>query len=245
MATDPLDAAATVDVVVPAHDEIRVLDATVRALHRHLDRHATGPWLVTIAENASTDGTAVLADRLASELPGVRALHTADPGRGRALREAWTTSTAAVVAYMDADLSTDLAALSPMIDAIASGRADVAIGSRLVPGAAVDRRVGREAISRTYNRIVRTVLGAEFRDAQCGFKALRRDVAEQLLPHVRDQGWFFDTELLLLAQRHGLRIEEIPVRWVDDPHSSVRIIPTAVADLRGVARMARSGRIAT
>lgn len=245
MASHPLDPLATVDVVVPAHDEVRILDASIRELHRHLDRHLERPWVLTIAENASTDGTAALADRLAAELPGIRVVHTAAAGRGRALRSAWTTSGGAVVAYMDADLSTDLGALRPLIDAVASGRADVATGSRLVPGASVDRRAVREGISRSYNRIVRTVLGAEFRDAQCGFKALRRETAVALLPHVRDQGWFFDTELLLLAQRRGLRIEEIPVRWVDDPHSSVRIIPTAVADLRGVARMARARRVPT
>jgi glycosyltransferase involved in cell wall biosynthesis len=245
MASHPLDPPATVDVVVPAHDEVRVLDANIRRLHRHLDRHLGRAWVLTIAENASTDGTGALADRLAAELPGVRAVHTGDAGRGRALRAAWTTSGAAVLAYMDADLSTDLGALVPLVDAVASGRADVAIGSRLVPGASVERRAMREGISRSYNRIVRTVLGAEFRDAQCGFKALRRQTAAALLPHVRDQGWFFDTELLLLAQRRGLRIEEIPVRWIDDPHSSVRIIPTAVADLRGVARMARARRVPT
>ena len=143
---------------------------------------------------------------------------------------------------MDADLSTDLGALVPLVDAVASGRADVAIGSRLVPGATVDRRMGRETISRAYNALVRAVLGAQIHDAQCGFKALRRDTALRLLPLVHDDGWFFDTELLLVAQRRGMRIEEVPVRWIDDPQSSVRIVPTAVADLRGIARMARAAR---
>ena len=245
MATDPLDADASVEVVVPAKDEVRIIDATIRAVHGHLSDHLRRPWRLTIAENASTDGTAERAVRLAAELPHVRSLHLPGAGRGAALRTAWTTSTADVLVYMDADLSTDLGALIPLIEAITSGRADIAIGSRLVPGADVERRFAREGISRTYNAIVRHLLGARFHDAQCGFKAVRRDVATTLLPLVHDQGWFFDTELLLLAQRHGLRIEEIPVRWVDDPHSSVRIIPTAVADLRGVARMARARRAAT
>lgn len=242
MAPDLLRADLAVDVVVPAHDEVAVLAATVRTLHRHLTGHLTGPWQLTIAENASTDGTAEEADRLAEQLPDVRVVHVPAAGRGGALRAAWTTSTAAIVSYMDADLSTDLDSLVPLLDAVASGRADVAIGSRLVAGAAVDRRRGREVISRTYNVIVRTLLGARFHDAQCGFKALRRDTAMGLLPQVHDDGWFFDTELLLLAQRRGLRIEEVPVRWIDDPHSSVRIVPTALADLRGVARLARTGR---
>lgn len=238
MATDPLAPDAAVDVVVPAHDELPVLAATVDALHGHLSEHLDRPWQITVAENASTDGTAAEADRLAADRTHVRALHVAVAGRGRALREAWTTSDAEVLAYMDADLSTDLAAIGPLVEAIASGRADLAIGSRLVPGSEVERRLGREALSRTYNGIVRTVLRARFRDAQCGFKAIRRDTAAALLPQVRDEGWFFDTELLVLAQRQGLRIEELPVRWIDDPRSSVRIVPTALADLRGVARLA-------
>lgn len=242
MAPPPLAADAAVDVVVPAHDEVAVLAATVDALHGHLSHHLARPWQITIAENASTDGTAAEADRLAADRTFVRALHVALPGRGRALREAWTTSRADVLVYMDADLSTDLAAVSPLIEAIASGRADLATGSRLLPGSSVERRLGREALSRTYNGIVRAVLGARFRDAQCGFKAIRRDAADQLLPLVRDEGWFFDTELLVVAQRRGLRIEELPVRWIDDPRSSVRIVPTALADLRGVARLAAARR---
>ncbi|MCU1369231.1 MAG: glycosyl transferase family 2 [Ilumatobacteraceae bacterium] len=242
MAPLPLADDARVDVVVPAHDELAVLAATIDALHRHLTEHLDRPWQITIAENASSDGTAAEADRLAADRTGVRALHVGVPGRGRALRQAWTTSDAEVLVYMDADLSTDLAAVGPLVEVIASGRAELAIGSRLVPGSTVERRLGREALSRTYNGIVRSVLGARFRDAQCGFKAIRRDTAALLLPLVRDEGWFFDTELLVVAQRRGLRIEELPVRWTDDPRSSVRIVPTALADLRGVARLAAARR---
>ena len=228
----------SVDVVVPAYNEAGVLSTTIERLHDHLGTHHDHPWTITIAENASTDATAAIADDLATSLPHVRVLHVPEPGRGRALRTAWTTSDADVVAYMDADLSTDLAALGPLVDAVASKPATVAIGSRLVTGAVVDRRLGREAISRAYNALVRAVLRATFHDAQCGFKALRRTDALALLPRVLDDGWFFDTELLLVAQRSGLVIEEVPVHWVDDPDSSVRIVSTAIADLRGVARMA-------
>jgi glycosyltransferase involved in cell wall biosynthesis len=242
MSTDPYPLDAAVDVVVPAHDEIAVLASTIDALHQHLTEHLRRPWQITIAENASTDGSAAEADRLARERTGVRALHEASPGRGRALRHAWATSRADILMYTDADLSTDLAAIVPLVDAIACGRADLAIGSRLVPGATVERALGREVMSRAYNGIVRTVLGARFHDAQCGFKAIRRDLAEELLPQVADDGWFFDTELLVLAQRRGRRIAELPVRWIDDPDTSVRVLPTVWADLRGVARLARAGR---
>jgi glycosyltransferase involved in cell wall biosynthesis len=166
-------------------------------------------------------------------------MHVAEKGRGRALRSAWLASDAAIVAYMDVDLSTDLAALSPLLDPIAAGQADIAIGSRLASGARVTRSPQRECISRSYNLVLRAVLQTRFRDAQCGFKAMRRDVARKLLPMVRDEGWFFDTELLVLGQRAGLRIREIPVRWIEDPDSRVDIPSTVVTDLRGVLRMLR------
>jgi putative flippase GtrA len=161
-------------------------------------------------------------------------------GRGRALREAWQSSEAAVLAYMDVDLSTDLAALLPLVAPLVSGHSDLAIGTRLGRGARVVRGPKREVISRCYNAILRTSLGAGFSDAQCGFKAIRRDRAETILPLVMDQSWFFDTELLVLAERAGLRIHEVPVDWIDDPHSTVDITATAVADLRGVARLMHS-----
>jgi glycosyltransferase involved in cell wall biosynthesis len=232
-----------IDIVVPAHNEAATLDANTTRLHRHLSSgRFPWPWQLTIAENASTDGTLEVAQGLASRLDGVRVVHLVGQGRGRALRRAWSTSTADIVAYMDADLSTDLACLPALIGAIASGRADVAIGSRLLPGAIVTRGTARELISQSYNLLVRTVLQTSFRDAQCGFKALRRDLADEVLPLVLDQGWFFDTELLTVAQRRGHRIVEVPVTWVDDPNSSVQVLPTALADLRGVVRMAGARR---
>ena len=190
-------------------------------------------YRITIADNASTDGTAAIADRLAAEFPEVRAVHLAEKGRGRALKAVWSASDAAVLAYMDVDLSTDLAALLPLVAPLVSGHSDVAIGTRLHRGARVVRGPKREFISRCYNLILRGTLAARFSDAQCGFKAIRSDVARQLLPLVQDTGWFFDTELLILAERSGLRIHEVPVDWVDDPDSRVDIVQTAKADLHG------------
>ena len=187
-----------------------------------------------------------MAHELARDLPGVRVVHLPQKGRGRALAAVWSTSDAPVLAYMDVDLSTDLGGLLPLVAPLISGHSDVAIGSRLARGARVVRGPKREFISRSYNLILRTVLHVRFSDAQCGFKAVRRDAAEQLLPLVEDTGWFFDTELLVLAERAGLRIHEVPVDWVDDPDSRVDIVATAVADLKGVARVLgglASGRI--
>jgi glycosyltransferase involved in cell wall biosynthesis len=228
------------DVVVPVYNEQADLENSVRRLHTHLSGVLPFPFRITIADNASTDATPMVAGRLAMELPEVTAVYLAQKGRGRALKAAWLNSDAAVLAYMDVDLSTDLAAVLPLIAPLVSGHSDLAIGSRLRRGSRVVRGAKREFISRSYNLILRATLGARFSDAQCGFKAIRADVAQQLLPLVADTGWFFDTELLVLAERAGLRTHEVAVDWVDDPNSSVDIVATAKADLQGIVRMRRT-----
>jgi putative flippase GtrA len=209
----------------------------VRRLHRFLTAEFPFSWRILVADNASTDATPEVAARLARELPGVSVLRLDRKGRGRALRAAWSASDARVVCYMDVDLSTDLRALLPLVAPLLSGHSDVAIGTRLARGARVVRGPRRELISRAYNLILHTTLRARFSDAQCGFKAVRADVARTLLPAVRDDGWFFDTELLVAAQRRGLRIHEVPVDWIDDPDSRVQLVRTAIEDLLGVARL--------
>ena len=235
-----------VEIVIPVYNEERALAATVRRLHEFLSRELPFSWQITIADNASTDRTPFIAQALAGEFDRVGVVRLEQKGRGRALRLAWSASSARVLAYMDVDLSTDLRALLPLIAPLLSGHSEVAIGSRLAPGAKVARGAKREVISRAYNLILRAVLRAKFTDAQCGFKAVRADVLEELLAHVHDESWFFDTELLVLAQRDGMRIHEVAVDWVDDPDSRVDIVPTALADLRGVvavhAMHAGSGR---
>jgi glycosyltransferase involved in cell wall biosynthesis len=227
-----------VEIVVPAYNEERVLEASILRLHGYLSANFPFSWRITIADNASTDNTLAVAHRLADEFSGVEVMHLSSKGRGRALRIAWSASPAQVVAYMDVDLSTDLAGLLPLVAPLLSGHSELAIGTRLAAGSRVSRGPKRELISRSYNKLLRSTLNAHFSDAQCGFKAIRSDVAHGLLPQVKDQEWFFDTELLILAQRQGLRIHEVPVDWVDDPDSRVAIVSTAFQDLRGVARLA-------
>jgi glycosyltransferase involved in cell wall biosynthesis/putative flippase GtrA len=229
-----------VDVVIPVYDEEATLERSVERLHQYLDLRFPFSWRITIVDNASTDSTWRKAENLAAGLDGVRALHLDRKGRGRALRAVWSASDAAVVAYMDVDLSTDLDALLPLVAPLVSGHSDVAIGSRLAPASSVARAPKREFISRSYNLILRTVMATRVRDAQCGFKAVRSDVARRLVPAVVDDDWFFDTELLLLAERNGLRIHEVPVDWVDDPDSRVHITSTAWGDIKGTARMFRT-----
>lgn len=228
-----------VEIVVPVYNEQRVLADSVRRLHAYLTHDFPYGFRITIADNASTDDTWTIACDLAGALPGVRAVHLERKGRGRALRRVWSESDADVVAYMDVDLSTDLDAFLPLVAPLMSGHSDLAIGTRLARTSNVVRGPKREFISRTYNLLLRSLMGARFSDAQCGFKAGRTEIVQAMLPSVEDEEWFFDTELLLLAERHGLRIHEVPVDWVDDPDSRVDIVGTAKDDLRGMARVAR------
>src|SRR2546422_1476100 len=231
-----------VDIAIPVYNEERDLEPNIRRLRAYLDTRFPFSARITVIDNASTDGTWDIARALALELPGVRAQRLREKGRGRAVRHAWLGSYAASVAYMDIDLSTDLDALLPLIAPLVSGHSDVAIGSRLAPGARVARGFKRQVISRGYNLLLHVVLGTRVRDAQCGFKAVRADAARRLLPDVVDEAWFFDTELLVRAQRAGLRIHEVPVDWTDDPDSRVEIIPTAIEDLRDVWRLSNQLR---
>jgi putative flippase GtrA len=233
-----------VDVVVPVYNEQAALEHSIRRLHDFLTDSFPFTWRIVVADNASTDGTPFIAAALADELDGVTHLRLDRKGRGLALREAWSRSDARVVSYMDVDLSTDLRGLLPLVAPLLSGHSDVAIGSRLARGAEVVRGPKRELISRAYNTILHATLRVRFTDAQCGFKAVTRGAAAQLLPQIRDDGWFFDTELLVLAGRDGLRIHEVPVDWVDDPDSRVDIVHTAIEDLKGVARLAFATPIA-
>ncbi|WP_051208136.1 bifunctional glycosyltransferase family 2/GtrA family protein [Propionicicella superfundia] len=237
---------ATVEFVVPVYNEEVDLAESVRRLDDALAASFPYDYRITVADNASTDATWAVARDLAQERPTVQAVHLDLKGRGRALKQVWLASEADVVAYMDVDLSTDLKAVLPLVAPLVSGHSDVAIGSRLARGSRVERGPKREFISRTYNLILRGTLRVSFSDAQCGFKAIRTDVARELLPLVEDDNWFFDTEVLVLAQRAGLRIHEVPVDWVDDPGSTVDIVATATEDLRGIWRLftgLTSGRV--
>jgi putative flippase GtrA len=234
---DSTPTASDVDIVIPVYNEVEQLAASITTLRSYLDSSFPFVTTITIADNASTDGTAQVATDLAATLPGVQTIRLDQKGRGRALRAAWLASTASVVSYMDVDLSTGLDALLPLVAPLLSGHSDLAIGTRLAPGAHVVRGTRRELISRSYNLLLRLALRSTCTDAQCGFKAMRREAAADLLPLIEDDEWFFDTEVLVTAQRIGLRIHEVPVDWVDDTDTRVEVLPTALQDLRGVWRL--------
>lgn len=227
------------DVIIPVYNEQAVVAASVHRVVDHLRATFPYPFRVTVADNASTDNTWAVAQDLVATVPEAAAVHLDAKGRGRALKQVWLSSDAPILAYVDVDLSTDLDALYPLVAPLMSGHSDLAIGSRLARGSRTVRGAKREFISRTYNLILRATLGASFTDAQCGFKAIRADVAAEILPYVEDNTWFFDTELLVLAQKSELRIHEVPVDWYDDPDSRVDVTKTATDDLRGVLRTRR------
>lgn len=231
---------ATIDVVVPVYNEQRALPGCIDVLTGYLDNGFPFEWTITIVDNASTDDTSRVAAALAERHDRVRVLRLDRKGRGLALRTAWDYSDADVAVYMDVDLSTGLDALLPLVAPLVNGHSDVAVGSRLAPGARTIRGVKREMISRCYNGLIHALHGTTFSDAQCGFKAVRIDVIRALLRHIADDAWFFDTELLLLAEYNGLRIHEVPVDWVEDIDSRVHLTRTALEDVKGLIRVARA-----
>jgi glycosyltransferase involved in cell wall biosynthesis len=227
----------SVEVVVPVYNEQEALPKSIPALCAYLETYFPYRWAVVIADNASTDATLAVAEGLAFADRRVSVLHLKEKGRGRALKAAWLASEADIVAYMDVDLSTNLWSFLPLIAPLASGHSDLAIGSRLLKGAMVTRQWKRELISRCYNFLIKAMFANGFSDAQCGFKAIKRSVAQELVPCIQDNEWFFDTELLLLAEERGYRISEVPVDWVEDLDSRVDVTSTALKDVKGLLRV--------
>lgn len=227
-----------VDLVIPVYNEAHVLEGSVQTVRAFLiERLKPHKWRIVVADNASTDATLAVAQRLAEAHPEeVGYLHLDQKGRGRALKAAWLSSDADVLSYMDVDLSTDLEAYPELVQHIINGY-DVAIGSRLLPASRTTRSPKREVISRTYNLMIKLSHFSRISDAQCGFKAVSREAAQTLLPSIENNEWFFDTELLLLAEKRGFRIREVPVRWVEDPDTRVNVVKTALEDLRGLVRL--------
>ncbi len=227
-----------VDVVIPVYNEERALPPSIAALHAFLGAELPVDWRIVIADNASIDDTPAVGRALAEQYGRVHYLRLEQKGRGRALRRAWSESDADIVSYMDVDLSTNLGAFVPLVEAIAGGGYDVAIGSRLARGARVTRQWKRELISRGYNLLIKLFFPRRtFADAQCGFKAVSRRAVDRLLPLVENNHWFFDSELLLRAQQLGYRIAEVPVEWIEDLDTRVKIAKTALEDVRGLIRV--------
>ncbi len=237
--------APTVAVVIPVLNEERALPVCIGKLREFFSRNPGPEWRILVADNGSTDRTVEVAEGLmpeSSDSGDLGVTHLELRGRGRALKQAWLESDADVLCYMDVDLSTDLKSLPEIVDAVTEGGYDLAIGSRLLKDSdVVGRTLKREITSRGYSLLFRSMFFTGFRDAQCGFKAITRDAAQKLVPLVKDNAWFFDSELLIIAEKNGFRIKEVPVRWVDDPDTRVKIVSTAWEDIKGLLRLRFGG----
>ena len=228
-----------IDIVVPVLNEEKILQKSITTLDEYMAKHLPYRYQITIADNGSQDKTLEIANNLAEKYQSVRVVSLAERGRGRALKQVWQNSPADILTYMDVDLSTSLGDFLPMIQPLVAGEAGVAIGSRLTGGSKTTRGLKREFISRCYNNIIQWTSGTKFSDAQCGFKAMRWDVAAKFLPKIKDNEWFFDTELLIKTEQAGVPIYEQPVTWIEDTDSRVKIVKTAVDDLKGLYRVNR------
>ncbi len=232
-----------VEIAIPVYNEEKAVRSCIeKVLEATKGKGFSGYRItLTIVNNASTDNTKEIAEKLAKSIKNVKLINLPQKGRGRALRTCWEKSLAEIVAYMDVDLSADLGFLRPLLDAISKGNADIAIGSRLVKGAKVRGRTFiREVMSRSYNTLIHLLFQTKFVDAQCGFKAVKKEVFQSLSPLVQNQNWFFDSEMLIIAHKLGRKIAEIPIIWHDDPSSTVKIAATASEDLSGLFRLWRS-----
>jgi glycosyltransferase involved in cell wall biosynthesis len=229
--------APLVDLVIPVLNEAHVLEKSITTVRQFLADYPQWQWRVVIVDNGSTDGTDRVARQLTEQFSDVRFVQLPQRGRGRALRHAWTQSEADVMCYTDVDLSTELPALPRMVRAILEEGYEVSTGSRLMRESRTVRGFKREFISRCYNYFVKVILFTSFSDAQCGFKAVSQKAVAELVPQIRDQSWFFDTELLVLAEKQGYRVKDIPVTWIEDDDSRVKIVTTAWEDIKGVFRL--------
>ena len=232
----------SVDVVVPVYNEERDLPKSIPVLRDFL----AGPafpyeWRIVIADNASTDNTPAVGRRLEDTYAGVQYVRIERKGRGFALKQIWAQSDADVRSYMDVDLSTGLDAFPELVRGVAEEGYGVAIGSRLAWGAKTTRSLQRTVLSRGYNTMIKAMFWTRFSDAQCGFKAISREAAQRILPLIEDNNWFFDTELLILGEKLGYKVKDVPVEWVEDPDTRVKIGATVMEDLRGLLRL-RTGR---
>ena len=236
--------ATTVDIVIPVLNEEVALPVCIEKLIAFTSDYPERDWRIVVADNGSTDRTTDIAIELSERHSNISLSRLEQRGRGRALKKAWSESDADVRLYMDVDLSTDLQSLPPLVAAIADDGYEVAIGSRLIKDSEViDRTVKREITSRGYNVMIHFFFPlTKWKDAQCGFKAISRRTAENILPFVKDNAWFLDTELLLLAGKAGYGIKEIPVHWEDDPDTRVKIVSTAWEDVKGLLRLRFKGR---
>ena len=231
-----------IDLVLPVYNGENYIEKSIRKLHDWIKQNPDHEYNIVIAINASTDNTLNIAKKLESELPNeIRVMNIPQKGRGVAIRTGWENSNAEICAYMDADLSADLKHITEIIEPIIKNEAQICCGSRKMQDSSVKTTLMRGVLSWLYNLTLRTTLGLKIADSQCGFKSIRTDAAKKIIPLVESNGWFFDSELLVIAQKNGFKIKAVPVKWIDDVQTTV-IVPKIVTEfLKGIKRMRKNG----
>lgn len=232
-------------IAVPAHNEELCLEKNLRRLFAVLPSLlAPHAWEIVVAENGSHDNTAQIVERLQAEEPHLHLLRRTEPGKGGAIKAAWTDQQADIYSFIDADLSPDPADVPKLLAALEDH--DIAIASRRIAGTDVEQTLLRRAVSSAYNTVASACLRIPVRDLQCGLKFIRREAVEHLLPLVEDTSFFFDTELLAHAHARGYRIAEIPIRWRETPDprrkSSLSLFRTGSRMARDLWRLRRGLR---
>ncbi len=231
-------------IVLPTYNEENILQKNVLKVRKFCqDNLRNFDWQILIADNGSTDKTPKLAQELSHEYSRIDYFHTSQKGRGAALKIAWNKNNylADIYLYMDIDLATDLNHLPQLIASIIQEGYDLTIGSRLQKESKTERSFLREFISRFYNLLLKIFFGLKIKDYQCGFKAVNQKIVEKIVPLIKNNNWFFDTELIILSHKNNYKIKEIPVKWVEKRDkkrkSKVKIIKTAWEDIKGIIRL--------
>jgi glycosyltransferase involved in cell wall biosynthesis len=229
----------SVDIVIPVLNEEKSLPICLEKILIYINDNNQYDWYIIIADNGSNDSTNIIASSYAEKYKNISLVTLSKRGRGRALKKAWLSSGSDVSMYMDVDLSTDLNFTTLLVDEIIKNNSDIAIGSRLHRESKVySRTLMREFTSRAYNLLIHMIFPFPgFKDAQCGFKAISKNIRKDILHKIKDNEWFFDTELLLLSKKYGYKISEIPVVWEDDPDTRVKVLSTALKDIKGLLRV--------
>lgn len=230
-----------ISVVIPVYNEEEQLEWSVKKVLETCKKNYKN-FEIIIADNASTDKTLEIANNLSEKYKQVKFIHLKEKGRGRALKKAFIDNDSDVMCYMDVDLSTDLKYLKKLTDAIENG-SDIAFGSRLKKGSEVERSLKRDIMSRGYNLLLKAFLDVNFKDAQCGFKAINRKIVRELIPQIKNNEWFFDTELLVKGERMGYKLVEIPIKWKEDKGSTVNIVNTVKSYIENIFRLRKELKV--
>jgi len=223
-----------INITIPVYNEEKRMGDNVLKLYHYIKSSLKYPFEIIIADNGSTDNTPAIAKQLSYKYPEIKLLHIEQKGKGIAINTSWSRSKADILSFMDVDLSADLKHFQQLIDAILKDGYDITIGSRLITHKKVKRSLKREIISRCYSFLLKLAFFVKFHDAPCGFKAIKKEAADRLLPLINDAGWFFDSKLLIIGEKLGFKIKEIPIEWIDDPGSKVNIPGTAYEYLKAI-----------